>query len=294
MGLTNFDTSVLGQRAIPAASSILAPINAFSFKVEGASRLKTVKVPIVGAVADGAEFNASTNNYFTASATDDNTKSVVLNKNPKSTFKYTLSELDEITEDTMEKKWASAIAGAAKKTMADVMGAILAATYTNAALDINVASFDGDSLIDLRATLQAAMGTTDMPLAFVGNSALVTALKKDSTLRTLFASAGIIDPVSGSRLPVIDNTSIYQSVVPVNGETLQGFLCDPSCLAVAFGYETHPSMDTSLVTDPKTGIVLALHEERQPGTKDVFFTAEILMGFSAADVKALVRVIDTP
>jgi len=297
MALTNFDTATIGQRAIPAATAIFAPISAFSFKVEGASRLNTVKVPIIGAVADGAEFNASSNNYFTDSATDDSTKSVILNLNPKSTFKYSIAEVNHMTEATMQAKWASAIAGAAKTAMNNVFAKVLSSIFTNTALDINVASFDGDSLIDLRATLQAATGTTDQRLSFIGNSALITALKKDSTLRTLFAQAGIIDPVSGSRLPIVDNTQIFQASVPTNSQTLQGFICDTSCLAVAFGYEEYAEAEgfsSTVVTDPVSGISMMLHEEREPGTKDIYFTAEVLQGVVEADIKSLVRVIDTP
>lgn len=290
MALTNFSTAEIGQRAINAAGAILAPITAFSFQVEGATRNKSILVPIVGAAQTAADFNESTNDYFNATgAADESTVSVALTKDLKSTFSYTLGELDAITPEVFQGKVLAAITSVASGCMSFIQGKILAAAFTNTANTTALATFGYDDVIDLRASVESAMGVFGMPLTLICGATRYNALRKDSSLATLFANAGNIDPVAGVYVPTISGTRIIQSVVPTNGENLQAYICDPSAIAVAMGYESYMGENDTLLTDPVTGITMKLHEEKKPGSQRVYWTVEALIGAVAANGKALTR-----
>lgn len=291
MSLTNHDTAELGANAIAAAGVSLAPLTAFSTRVEGATRFHTVKVPIVGAAQAAADYNENSNNYFTSGGSDDGTVSVVLDKNLKSTFSYTLSELNAMSADTLTKKIQAAITAVATGCMSYIMGKMTAAAFANTANTTALASFDADTVVDMRASVEAAMGRFGMPLSLICGAGRYNALRKDSSLNTYFAQAGNIDPITGVLVPNISGTRIFQSAIySPDGQNLQAFICDPSAMAVAMGYdESNMGENDVLMTHAETGFSFIMHEERKPGSKLVYFTVEKLIGAVKADGTALTR-----
>lgn len=288
--ITGFNVAELFQGAISDVGNILAPLNSFSFGIGNASKSNTVKVPIIGAMPSATAFDESTNNFETSNGGTASTVSVLIDKNKKSTFDLLTNEAEEIGPIAIQAMLAEAIKAVVRGVYVDVYGAVLATAFTNQEVIASTA-FDIDSINTIRTKLEDLLGVDQSQMFNMHlNSAYILALGKDSTYKSLFASAGDTSVIKSGAIPTLYNTQIFKSTVPTNSENLAGFICDRSALAVAFKQEVITDTNDYLATDAQTGVSLVLRE-RTPGKgKRTFWTVESDYGVKAINGKALVRV----
>lgn len=292
MAITGFDTAELGSMAIENVGASLAPLEAYSFKVE-ATENKTIKVPVVNAMDNATAYNNSTNNYTTATTGGGaSTVSVVVNTHKKGTFELDLKNRKAINPDTMTKLWEEAIKCAVREFNTDVMGTVLAANFATVQTTA-LADFDLTAHGTLRNALETLLvGDPNDMYTTILSSSYYNALRLDSDARALMASAGNLSMVTGSVLPQLDNCSIIKSAVPANSQNLVGFITNKTGIAVGFDLEQDRDGDgfeETVVTHGKSGISLTLREERKNGTDLVYCTASIKYGFKAVNPKGILR-----
>lgn len=296
MAILGFETKEIAQQAILAKKNVLTPISSFSFGVDSKNKGQTVDVPVIGLAGASAAFVAGSNDYSHNGTGTTAMKSVVLDTDLKSPgFTLTYDQAKRITPSAFQQLVESEIQSLAAKCLDTAFAKVLAATYTTTAVDVNVADFDRDSIVDLRAAIKAAMGTNDNNMMFNVhlNSAFYNALEKDATLAQIFAYAGA-NIVETAGVPVIKNCKVFESAVPANGENLKGFICDPTAFALAFGLEEGSEDKDTVITDPTTGISFVLHHEDLSTVKKHSWALNVVMAAVPVNTNALVRLIDTP
>lgn len=290
MSITGFDVKQLGQNAIGDVGAVLAPLSSYSFMVD-ASTNRTVEVPVIGAMPDATDF-AENNNYITENGTTATTVPVVVNKLKKGTFKLTKQNRRALNDASIQALWAEAIKAAIRAANADIMSAITATNFstvqTTALVDMDLTAHGV-----LRNTLENLIGASpDARFTTVLSPAYYDALRLDPDLRQLFSAAGVVSPVTGAMVPMLDNCEIIKAVVPSNSQNLVGFITDRSGIAVGYlAQEDYESAIASVdnVTDPVTGITVALREEVKNGTDDIFCSAIVEYGYRNVYSKGIVR-----
>ena len=291
MAIVGFDYKEVATQAILSKKNVLTPISTFSFGVDSVSKGHTVDVPVIGLAGASAAFVAGSNDYSHNGTGTTSMKSVVLDTDLKSPgFTLTYDQLKRITPEAFQALVESEIQSLAAGVMSTAFAKVLAATYTATPVTVAAASFDYTELVDLRKAIKTSMGVNDVGQMFNLhlNTDYYTALEKDTTIATIFANAGQ-NIIAGGGVPVIKNCAIYESAVPANAQNLTGFICDNSCMALAFGLETGSEDKDTVITDPNTGISFVLHHEDLSTVKKQSWALNVVMAAVPVNTNALVR-----
>lgn len=289
MAITGFDIEKIGALAIGAADTAFAPLGAFSFGVD-ANVHNGVLVPIVGAVANGTAWANGSNDFLNGNAAPNAApvRVAVDDSSKPAGFIIERSMFDHIGEATIAAMWAEQIKAAVRGAYTKILNKILYAKFTSEEV-ITSANFDSTSVTTLRSKLEDLMGVgQDARFSLILNSDYYKALRLDPDIKTLFASAGVLNPITGASVPMMDNCEIIKSTVPTNSENLTGFICDRSAMAVAFAVEpTGDAEYETVVTHAATGIPVLLHLQRDAANKQYHGTALVQFGAQAINPIAL-------
>lgn len=289
MAMTGFDIERIGAIAMGQAGNVLAPLGAFSFGVD-ATKHNGVLVPVVGAIADGTAWVDGANDFLTGNAAGaaSTVRIAVDDSSKPSGFILSHDMLSHVGEATLSAMWAEQIKAAVRGAYTKIMGKILYAAFASETV-IAAADFDSAQVTEVRTKLEDRLGVgQDARFSLVLSSAYYKNLRLDPDIKTLFASAGVLNPITGASVPMIDNCEIIKSTVPANAENLTGFICDRSAIAVAFATETTGDVEfETIVTDPITGIPVLLHLQRDAANKNYHGTAVVEFGCKAVNALAL-------
>jgi ATP-dependent Clp endopeptidase proteolytic subunit ClpP len=289
--------TVILQQMIRAFAVKVLPLQAFctvfnGVRLEGTDKVAVPYFPLISTAP--TDFNAA-NGYDTFTDTNSDAKTITVDQRKYLGLSWTSSELAR--QPFMDVGMGGMLIAEqlATKVVDNILAAVLAATYTNAAYAQPAAAFDSDDVAELKGVAD----TLNWPGAgrsLVINSAYDVNLLKDQAVKNAMAF-GDNGPIREGRILRIGGFDYYPDArVPANGQNLQGFITFKSAMLVAFS-PVNPTAEVrqqlsryEVVVEPTTGAQL---EYRMWGdaTKDT--TREIVesnFGKVAGEATALTRI----
>lgn len=290
----NLQNNIISQAALEAFTSILAPLNAFStsFNDDAAYRGKTITCLKLANTTGVTDFAGT----YTAMDTTWDDVQITLSNHKFCTWHVTDTETSQSTAVELERFGYQKGGELAKAVFQDILGIVLAATYTNS-VTVTAANFDSDEVADLREDAVDA-GIYPDQCALVLQNDYFTSLLKDTDLSHAM-SYGSAEVVQGGRIPSLFGIKgIYETTsVPLNGENLEGFIVHPSAMAVAMRYlepiNTSQYIDARAVTDPDSGITMGYREFYSPDTGTQTAVLEAVYGMAAGVPGNLIRIVNS-
>tara|TARA_R110002167_G_scaffold361826_1_gene580467 strand:- start:2690 stop:3598 length:909 start_codon:yes stop_codon:yes gene_type:complete len=251
----------------------------------------TVKVPIYAASGAATVWNASTNNYETADASQSVTyKDVVINTRKKRTIE--INELALLRTDIAPLVRLE-LENLARTMVSDVNALIINANFAVNKVVGVVGSFDADIVVGLRSEDQIRKYPTSMRKCVL-NTDYSIALQQDPVIN----NHNTLSPVD------LGSNQILTSFAKFGGGLFEfeeiptalnqvGFATNGCGIAVAM-----PSMYQN--NDPETyeqteldwnGFKFLMRRHKKKGTGSVFITLEAQYGFAVADELGIVRLV---
>ncbi len=255
---------------------------------------ESMKVPYypLEAVAS-KDFNGTYD--FTDAGPNVETRDITVNKRKYQPLITTSAELarynfDPVQLGTMKGRRLAA------DVVADILSLVTLANYGAAAFTGAASTFDADDTADIQLACDLAKWPTDMRSLILA-SAYNTALVKDNSVQSLYAS-GSTDPLVEGRFPRISGFDVIPSTeIPANGQNLVGFAVYPSAILIGFSpitpAESVQKMLTAyeVVQDPETGIFLEYRAWGDPGSDSHKEVIEANYGYAKGEAGALKRMV---
>jgi len=292
---TGFNETILIKDSLFSLKNALAPINAFSTKVEmtGMRKDDVVKVPIHGAAtsatrtlgSDGAAGGTSVTASVTLGSPTYCQWEAVDGRDPISAF------MDRAIE---------AAFGVAQGVLDAALAYVTASNYGNTSankLVIPLAEFGFSDMADLNA-LATTKKISERKRVMILNGLYTWKFLGDTQGALIMATAGQNGIITG-KLPPIGVAEAYTYAgLPSNSENLAGFVCDPSCLAVGMA----PVMSLAggagkgnleyegVISDPESGVVMSYRRWYDAAAGKMSGRFEVMTGFVKCN-DAVVRLL---
>jgi hypothetical protein len=179
----------------------------------------------------------------------------------------------------------------------DIMGLVTLAAYGNVEgtdkLTSTAANFDGDDVIDI-STMCDNKDFPDMDRSLILKPPYHAAIRKDLKDASVFGTDVV---VRNGAVPSLDTFSgVYKtSLVPANGESLEGMAIHADAILVAMRYLAPqpgiPYSNAEVITDPETGFTFGFREWGDPETGAMKRVLECLYGRRTGNTSAIVRIV---
>ena len=259
--ISGINNALVDERVVPALRSLLPVLNMFSYAIEQEEKIQNdvVYVPIA---TDPSKATKTAGTMLTAGGTLAGT-TVTLD-----TFEGAAWEAVEGTmrPELMSQYWADKAAGAvyvtAKGAIDAALALVTASNFGNDAADkltVAPADFGQNDLADLWSKGTAKIKRQQKNVLL--NTAYAAALFSDSSLATIFASAGNNFIASGTIPGFIGMNIAHYQDLPSNSQNLGGVVLGRAALLIGLA---RPSMlmqggqgniiERRVITDPDSGI----------------------------------------
>ncbi|MEE9352368.1 MAG: hypothetical protein V3U78_08915 [Thiotrichaceae bacterium] len=249
----------------------------------------TVKVPIYAATGAATVWNASTNNYETADASQSVTyKSVTIDNRKKRTI-----EIDELklNRTDVAPLVRLELENVARTMVNDVNALITIANFASSSVVGLDSAFDSDSVIDIRQLDQVRQYPTSMRKLAL-NVDYSIALQKDPAIKNhnTLTPVGLPSNQLLTSFAKFDGGLFEMEQIPT-AESLVGFSTNGCGIAIAM-----PSLYQN--NDPDTyeqtminwnGFPFLMRRHKNKATGSVFITIEAQYGFAVADELGITR-----
>ena len=286
-GLQN---NIIAQSALDAFVDILAPLASFSqsFNDQAADRGSKINVTTLSNTSDVADFSGT----YAAQNTTYATTEIDLSNHKFCTWHVTDSEVADSSAVEIERFGYQKGGELATAVFQDVLSAVTAANFTRSRT-IAAADFDVDDVADLRGDMVSIGAMPNLCNLVLANGHFTNLLKDNQLDANAYGSR---EAVRDGYVPTLFGLGgIYESsAIPGNSENLAGFICHPSCLAVAMRYlqplNAGEYISTRRLVDPRSGIVLGYREYYEPSTGTQTAVLEAGYGYAKAIGEDLVRI----
>jgi len=293
------------QTAIRAFSSKLIALKAFTLDLEPtrATQGEVIGTRVVPAASAASDLHDTHSGSRAAAAGDITTTAVTvtLNQNPIEGFHLTDEEAakigDGVWEDTKDGLIETTAHSVAESMLNYVFNLITNANFSTIVHTGAASAFDLDDVVDIRTTLKKA-GWPMQRTKLVLDADYVGALQKDNAIQDRSASGipvaetGELPRVNG--LPLLEAETLPPSGGTPESENLTGFVCTPSCMAIAARVIEPQAPDKlewfEVIVEPETGLPIVYRAWYDPDEGKILHTFELWYGASVAYSTALQRI----
>jgi hypothetical protein len=291
---TSYDFSVTAQRAFEAFTREMIAMKIFSTAAEGQAIRKgqTIQVPVAATVGSAGDWNVSTNNYSDADADTLTFVDVAVTQHKKTTFSLTAEQLGQF--DATGVLMAAKSKDLAYQIQADAFSLVTSGNFATAALTTHSTAFDSDDFATLWTAARTAKWGKDVNCVL--NDTMYARLLLDDDLKSALASQS--DSVlREAEVGRINRINVWPSqFLPTNSQTLGGFICHPSAIAIGMGVYTELSGEYDYfesMVDTETGLAMQALGYVDKATRVLYMTIEAVYGRAVARATALQRIVQT-
>jgi len=289
--LTNLKHTILVDAALEAFTAAFAPIRAFAhnFSAEAAQKGDKVRVPFVSAQDAAINFTGT----YTIQDADMEGLDITIDKHKFVSFGLTDTEISTMPQLNLERFGRQKGFQLAKAVYQDILSVVTLANYGAAGHTGTAANFDGDDVIDLSTTCDAA-DWPELERSLILSPAYHAAVRKDLKLADGFGSDVIMRQ---GQVPSLDTFgSVYKtSLIPANAENLVGFAAHPDAILAAIRYlqpqEGHKYSTAIPVVDSDSGITLGFREWYNEDTGQARRVMECNYGYLKGNATAIKRIV---
>lgn len=288
---------IISQAALKAFNATIQALSSFSIDMSAdfAQIGKKIQFVWTPAGATVTQYNPA-NGYVTEEPTQ-LPKELEIDKNPYVGFHYTDDQLATLSLLKLEEIGTQYGAALAESVLADIWGLITAANFANVIpAAILAADFDSDDVLDIGKQC-TTLKWPKMGRNMILNEDFYTALAKDPAVKDASQSGGT-EAIRTGKVPNLGTfENIFEStVVPENGENLQGFAVNREAIGIAFRPVRPDSaaekvMDYRIFTN-ESGMTIAFKEWYDPAKKSTKRVLECNYGKAVGNPDALVRIVD--
>jgi hypothetical protein len=286
---------IISQHALDEFNAQILPLNAFStnFSADAIDPGKKIKFLWTPAGATVKDYDSG-DGYESEEPTQ-LPKEMDIDQNKYVGFHYTDDQLATLTMLDLEKIGKQYGAALATAVLQDLWSLIKAASFTKVIPSpILAEDFDSDGVLDIGKQCTKA----NWPMIgrnLILNEDFYTELCKD--LKDVSFS-GTNDALKGRVIPGLGTfENVFQStLIPENGEDLQGFAVNTEALGVAFR-PVNPDASAQRVMDYRvmaneSGMTICFKEWYEPKYKKTLRILEVNYGRAVGNPDALIRVVD--
>ena len=293
MGIySGYDFTVIAQEALMPFASHILPITSFTknFSDRQVNLGAAVQVPIITADGSGSTFNNSSNNYEDVDGDTVVLTNLEIGTHRKVTFAVTDVELGQY--DVLKELAMAKGIELAKGTVTTLMNQITSGNFSTEVYTGAASAFDTDDMADCWSAADTA--GWGMRRSAVLNNSFYTNMLKDDDLKN-YLNSQTTDVLREAKIPRVAGFDLFSSsFLPSNSDSLAGFICDPSAIAIGTAVikpiSTETMISYDLVTDPMSGITLAQRVHYSNETGQIFITLEFGFGYKVMRGAALQRI----
>jgi hypothetical protein len=296
----NLAGKIIASSAMEAFGDILTPLTGVttSFDTEASQIGTTINIPYMSQFANTgtsltAAFTDGTTKYSTVQAAAMGEVSLAINTHKYLSWKIYDQQTTQFSLMQLETFGKQKGADIARNIFNDVFGVISDANFAdNKAKIVAQASFDIDSLLDIRETMTERGGDISQ-CSLVLNAGHYANLMADS--RFVANQYGGTDVIRGGKVgQVVGIPNVYEvNQLPNSSESLVGFLIHPAALAVAFRYLAPMNTGAYSRADRLTnelGMTMGYRQFYLPEEGTEYATIEALYGFKLVNTDGIIPI----
>lgn len=283
--------------ALRVMQSDVKPFSVFStnFSPEPSNRYGSVIVPLTTAGGTSTDFSGT----YGKGDTTVSERTIALSGHKFQSWHVTDTEAVKSSFMSVENIGVEKTQKLLIDVFSDVLSVVTAVNYGNTATDkitVTAAAFDRDDLVDVAALCDAA-NWPDINRNVLLKPAHWRAVTKDEATAADVYGAGSIRQGAPNGFPMDGFNGVWRcNSIPANSQSLEGFACLPSAIAIANRYlpPVGGGQAGSIympIVEPQTGLTLGYREYYDDDAGSRVAVLECMYGFSLGIATAIKRIV---
>lgn len=285
--LTNVNDKIIAQNALQGLTQYLSPFNAFSSSYDGeaAQQGDTVIVPLVGTLT------ATTFSTYEVGGGTMTAVTVSLSNHKVANLDLTDVQFANSSAVSLEK-WGYQAGQALGELVTSTVWSLITSANFTIGYTFPVASWNVSRLAEVRRIQNVGKVPMNDRSLFLDPTSY-QAMLSDSALS--YASYyGTNQAIKEGQVPRVLGYNVYESNLIPTTNTMYGFACHPSAIAVAVRAlkSQAPSeyLATGIQVDPVSGLQIGYRRHYNPGTGKHYLNFECVFGYTAGVTGSLHRI----